>query len=292
MATFNSSHLSAFGDSVITSDIQDQHLTHFQPVSQSQILLQQNQSFNSDFVAAITTCASNKISQQDQTSALFPSKTPLTPPSPADSGVVDDSKSELGNISQEVLHSFDDLQQDERVNLSPSTNRLAGKDTETSVSSRNNIRFQDKSIAISSSKLNESAYIDPVANLSNPKPTSSSNNCVPISEELAAIWSPPAVAPKNISTTAPSLIDSVLLQTLQQQQSSSDWSDSFLSSSNRPLQPPPGLDSIPNLQKQLLEQRLASAKLKNLQPKYQLRRSQSAMLDRPNLLNHTIQSGR
>ena len=296
MATFNSSQLSTFNtDSMFGSDIKEhQQLTNFQPVSESnqpsQLFVQQNQSYNSDYGVAISSCAANAISEQDQITALFPSKTPLTPPSPADSGVVDDSKSELGNVSQEVLQRFEDVQQDERVNLSPfSTSHISSNGNIASVSLSSSNTLQDKSLTMSGTKLQESAFISSVAKTPSAKPPSSSNNCVPISEELAAIWSPPT--PKGNPSTAPSIIENALLHSLQQQQSCNGWSTSFVSSSNRPIQPPPGLDTVPTLQKQLLEQRIAAAKMKNLPPKFQLRRSQSAMLDRSNLLSYAIQSG-
>ena len=111
-----------------------------------------------------------------------------------------------------------------------------------------------------------------------------SDSSITISKDLASIWSsPPTNAVKSQLNNQNQTIDDAMIYGFpQQQQQSESWLGQQVSSFNGPTKPPPGLgNALSFLQKQ--EQ--VGTHSNNVNPKFPLRRSQSAMLNRSSLLN-------
>ena len=205
----------------------------------------------------------------NQFSALFPSTVSLTPPSP-DSGVVADSKLDLG-------HDLLQNHEDDRLKLSPNSMKLSNLESgnvseaiASGFSAGNMLHLKDSSTDIS--KMQPSN----VNSLGLSPSKMSVNSCVPISQDLATIWSPPTVPEKNPGFDAG--LQTAMLQALQHQKSIDNWSEV-----GTPAKPPPGLGNIPLLQKRAETQQSGSPLLNGLRQNLPLRRSQSVMLNRSNM---------
>ena len=216
-------------------------------------------------------CFSNNLTNSFSQSTPEKSSLTQSPPSPADSGVVTDSKSDGGNISQESLQNLEQNKLEDGLDCYRSSNSpMTGLSFVANLSSEHENAFSFQ-VEADSQRVNS-------GNFSTDLGLSSSNNLdnsMALPPNLASIWSPPATnhqeAPSNTS------MEEAVLQAFQQQQLG-NWSGNMNG-------PPPGLASTALLQKQL-QQNTTAAQLQAMQ-QLALRRSQSAVMTQASLFNRS-----
>ena len=230
-----------------------------------------------------------------------PEKTALSPspPSPADSGVVTDSKSESGNVSQESLQTLDPNKLEDNLDLmtgskSPPVSGLSfGATQPVSTGLSISLSFQNDDIVHSVNNLsidNSKHNLLPEVSLGLTTPDINENS-VSLPENLAAIWSSPAGTLTNQETSfsASASMEEAMLQALQQQQQQqqqlNNWSSQLPNNFSGLTNPPPGLGHSAMIQKQLQQQNQA-AQLQAMQ-QLALRKSQSNAMTQPNLYNRS-----
>ncbi|XP_076813337.1 cytoplasmic polyadenylation element-binding protein 4-like isoform X1 [Clavelina lepadiformis] len=274
---------------------------------QKQMLLQTQQQFAQangiDQVNNNTTLSGNgspvpQFSPDHLTTGLnhtTPDKPGLSqsPPSPADSGVVADSKSENSNIPQDLLHNLEQSKLDEGLDFlttskspvnSISFGPSSSSPAETTESALLSFTQPDdllspnvNSLGLSTSNSNFVADVS----LGIPVTDETENN-VTISKNLAAIWSTPTASMTNPEPITSSVDDIMLHALQQQQQQMPGWPNQLPTSFNSLTNPPPGLYNNAMLQKQLQQQQIQA-----LHQQLALRRSQSTMLTQPNPINRS-----
>ena len=257
------------GQQVVNSE-QSAQLQFQQP----HMLMQQEPSFKS---ASDQSSSFSKVATSNRFAPLFQTNVSLSPPSPADSGVVSDSKADIGSLNQ------DDGGLEERLKLSPNSLNLGNADAVDAIASSlagiNLLNVQDISKTpndLLQNLIQSNPGTSASSNRGLPANKYANNNCVPISQDLATIWSPPSAIDKSAGYDQ--ALQATMLQVLQeqqQQQQMENWSSAA-------SKPPPGLTNFPLLQKQFHIQARETAQVNGLTQKLPLRRSQSVMLNRNN----------
>ena len=290
-AASNSSQFQHYSESLFTPSNVEQH--HFalrtaqlqQLQSQQQPLLVQQKPSNSSNVSPTPNCFSPDNLTNSFTQST-PEKTALSqsPPSPADSGVVTDAKSEGGNVSQESLQNVDQNKLEDSLDFtsgskSPITGASFGATNSSTDNQNSFIQFQlDHTLnsatsfnSLNSLKNNYSSDIG--LGIST---TDDYENSVSIPSNLASIWSPPALSnPEPSLAASNSAVEEAALQAALQQHQLGGWSSNFTGLTN----PPPGLGNSTLLQKQLQQQQAMQ--------QLALRRSQSTALSQANMINRS-----
>ena len=220
-----------------------------------------------------------------------PEKNPLSqsPPSPADSGVVTDSKSEGGNVSQESLQNLEQHKLDDGLDFltskSPVTALSFGATLPgtTDPTQRNNLSFQADDTLNPANSLGLSSKNSFASDLVQ-SCTDELDNSVSMPPNLASIWSPSSTANQATATANNTAVEEAMLQALQQQQLS-NWPGQQLSNNLTGLtNPPPGLGPNALIQKQLQQQQSTAAQIEAMQQQLALRRSQSTAITQANNL--------
>uniref|UniRef100_H2Z748 Uncharacterized protein n=1 Tax=Ciona savignyi TaxID=51511 RepID=H2Z748_CIOSA len=192
-----------------------------------------------------------------------------SPPSPADSGVVADAKSD-SIISQDLLHSFE---QSENLDFMVNHKSPIPGMSFTASTISNEEKAQNSEAIFQPSDLN-SLGLAPSAGFMSGLGNLDETESPAVPQSLAAIWA----APPPTST-----VDDVLLQSFQQQQQLSSWPGQ-LSNGVSP-NPPPGLYNT-SLQNKLQQQNTA-AQIQAIQQQLVMRRSQSTFMPQPGQLNRS-----
>ena len=266
-----SKHFQHYPESLFSASSADQHLRQQFQNHPNQLLQQQPLAIdpaNSSNASPIPSCfLPENLANSFSHSTPEKSAVSHSPPSPADSGVVTDSKSDGGNMSQESLQNLDHSKLEDSLEFLGSLKSPVCSST-----------FSACVAAEKGNKLHFSTEIPKVKFTSdlNLAPNNDMENNVTIPSNLASIWSTPIPNNQNTPSNNPNMEDAIL-QALQQQQLG-NWSANLAA-------PPPGLTSGTLLQKQL-QHNAAAAQIQAMHH-LAMRRSQSTIMTQANLLNRS-----
>nr|CAB3233392.1 cytoplasmic polyadenylation element-binding protein 4-like [Phallusia mammillata] len=229
-----------------------------------------------------------RFSPSDSISPTFDQTTPekpilsQSPPSPADSGVVADSKSDGGNVSQDLIHSLEHSKIDDGLGFGASQRSAVTSLSFEAITTNADQTAKSNDLGMSSLGLTSAVGGDSVFAAS----SSEDSDAVTFSQNLAAIWSTPSPAVHNTELQMPgSSMDDMMLQALhqQRQQQLTSW-PSQVNQMAGMTNPPPGLYNNAVLQKQI--QQNTAAQIQAIQQQLAIRRSQS-MVPQPTSLNRS-----
>jgi len=273
----SSNHFQHYSESLFSPSNVDQHLQQqlqFQSQQNHLLLHQQSSSIDPRFgsnASPIPSYFSENLANTFTQSTPEKSSVSQSPPSPADSGVVTDSKSDGGNVSQESLQNLDHSKLDDSLEFLGSM-KNAGSSMAFSaclpIDQESNLCISKDSTV---QNLNSTKVVSDLS--------STPNNDVEISVKmppnLASIWSTPIANNQDLPNTNADMEEAVL-EALQQQQLG-NWSGNMSA-------PPPGLASNALMQKQF-QQSATAAQIQAMH--LALRRSQSNIISQANLLNRS-----
>ena len=137
-----------------------------------------------------------------------------SPPSPADSGVVADTKLESGNISHDLLQDLDSSKSDSAVDFL-STRGIASSLSFDTLPHTCGLKARDNSISSGNSLGFGSNGFDVGLGMSSADET---EPCISLSQSLAAIWSTPTPTVAKPEYPLSTSMDDMMLQALEQQQ--------------------------------------------------------------------------